>query len=140
MAIDPFSHRPQYRQLADALRDQIRSGRLRPDDRLPVEPTLCRQYRVGRETVRQALAVLRGEGLVETSRGIGTVVCPPPERRPLALEAGAQVIARMPMEPECVQLAVREGVPVFEIEWPDGRTEIRSADRVRLVVVPELLG
>jgi GntR family transcriptional repressor for pyruvate dehydrogenase complex len=61
---------PAYQALADALRTQITSGRLRPGDRLPTEPQLCRNAGVSRSTVREALRLLASEHLVVTVRGV----------------------------------------------------------------------
>ena len=61
---------PAYQALADALRSQITSGRLRPGDRLPTEPQLCRNAGVSRSTVREALRLLASEHLVVTVRGV----------------------------------------------------------------------
>src|SRR6185369_17090975 len=61
---------PAYQALADALRSQITSGRLRPGDRLPTEPQLCRNAGVSRSTVREALRLLASEHLVITVRGV----------------------------------------------------------------------
>jgi GntR family transcriptional repressor for pyruvate dehydrogenase complex len=61
---------PAYQALADALRSQITSGRLRPGDRLPTEPQLCRSAGVSRSTVREALRLLASEHLVVTVRGV----------------------------------------------------------------------
>ncbi|WP_432056574.1 GntR family transcriptional regulator [Streptomyces sp. bgisy022] len=64
--------------IADDLRDQIATGRLKPGERLPSEAHLAAQYRVSTPTLRSALAVLQGEGLVEKAHGKGNFV-----RRPL---------------------------------------------------------
>lgn len=63
-------HAPAYKSLADALRAQITSGRLRPGDRLPTEPQLCRSAGVSRSTVREALRLLTSQHLVVTVRGV----------------------------------------------------------------------
>ncbi len=63
----------QARQLADLLRHQILSGAF-PTGVLPLEHTLAADYRASRNTVRQALDLLRGERLVERQPGVGTVV------------------------------------------------------------------
>jgi DNA-binding FadR family transcriptional regulator len=70
---------PAYQELADRLRDQILSGELKPGDRLPVEPELCRLHGVSRSTVREALRVLSSQDLVTTTRGVsgGTFVVHP---------------------------------------------------------------
>ena len=53
-----------YRQLAGVLRDRIRSGELPAGQRMPSEKDLHDEFGLARETVRRALAVLRGEGLI----------------------------------------------------------------------------
>jgi GntR family transcriptional regulator len=72
-----ISRLPLYRQIEDALRDQIRSGALRPGAQIAPEPELMAQYGVSRATVRQALAGLIAEGLLEIRRGLGTYVIAP---------------------------------------------------------------
>ncbi|MEU6866085.1 GntR family transcriptional regulator [Streptomyces sp. NPDC046876] len=63
----------QARQLADLLRHQILAGGF-PGGVLPLEDALAADYGAGRNTVRQALDLLRGERLVERRPGVGTVV------------------------------------------------------------------
>jgi GntR family transcriptional regulator len=67
----------KYQQIADRLRDQITRGTLAPEDRLPSEPDLVRQYDASRNTVRLALALLTNQGLVVTRQGLGTFVAAP---------------------------------------------------------------
>ncbi|WP_435271024.1 GntR family transcriptional regulator [Streptomyces sp. 1222.5] len=61
------------RQLADLLRRQLLTGAYQ-DGTLPHESTLATDYRATRNTVRQALDLLRAEGLVDRLPGVGTVV------------------------------------------------------------------
>ncbi|MFF3498500.1 MULTISPECIES: GntR family transcriptional regulator [unclassified Streptomyces] len=63
----------QARQLADLLRRQLLTGGF-PAGTLPHESALATDYRASRNTVRQALDLLRAEGLVERLPGVGTVV------------------------------------------------------------------
>ncbi|MFI6047107.1 GntR family transcriptional regulator [Nocardia sp. NPDC051321] len=64
----------KYELIADALRQRIEAGELHPGDRVPGEAALMEQYKVSTPTVRQALAVLRAEGLIEAKHGVGTYV------------------------------------------------------------------
>lgn len=68
----------KYRQIADNLREQIRSGTLRPGDQLPTEPLLAVSYDASRSTIRLAIGLLTTTGLVETRQGMGTFVRRPP--------------------------------------------------------------
>lgn len=65
-----------YEQLAAILREQIRAGRYPPGERLPSEHALAAQYAVSRPTVRQALAILRAQHLIETIDGVGSHALP----------------------------------------------------------------
>ncbi|MCU1469024.1 MAG: transcriptional regulator, GntR family [Glaciihabitans sp.] len=78
--------RPAYLRIAEALRDRIRDGGHPPGSRLPTMAALSQTYGVSDIVVRQAIAVLRGEGLVETRRGGGTVVRVYPAARRVAMD------------------------------------------------------
>lgn len=72
---DPDSgRRPKYQRIADELRTAIQSGAFAPGDRLPGENDLMSTYDVARMTARQALSVLRNEGLAEARKGAGVFV------------------------------------------------------------------
>jgi len=58
-----------YTQIADDLRARIASGRLRPGDAVPTEAELAERWSTSRGPIRNALAALRAEGLIETARG-----------------------------------------------------------------------
>lgn len=70
--IDKDSAIPYYFQLADTLRNQIKSGSYKAGELLPSERELCLSYDVSRSTVRQAIQLLREEGLIRKERGVGT--------------------------------------------------------------------
>ena len=65
---------PKYLRIADALRTQIKSGDLKPGDRTPPETAMLKRFGVSLPTLRQAIGVLRAEGLIESRQGIGTFV------------------------------------------------------------------
>ncbi|RDI56034.1 GntR family transcriptional regulator [Nocardia mexicana] len=60
------------RQVADVLRQQIHTGTF--DTALPGESDLAAEFTVSRNTVRDALALLRDEGLIERAPKVGTHV------------------------------------------------------------------
>jgi GntR family transcriptional regulator len=82
--IDPSSDRPVYRQIADQLRDAIREGRYPEGSLLPSESGLADTYGVTRMTARQAVEVLKTEGLVRSEHGRGVFVRQRPTIRRLA--------------------------------------------------------
>ena len=64
------------RRVAEDVRQLISSGRF-PDGALPDERTLAGRLDASRNAVREALGLLRDEGLVTRRRGVGTVVVTP---------------------------------------------------------------
>jgi hypothetical protein len=76
----PRSVPSRHHDIADNLRRQIATGRLQPCERLPSESDLADRYWVSTVTLRRALAVLQGEGLVEKIHGKGNFVRSPLRR------------------------------------------------------------
>lgn len=68
---------PGYREVADDLRQKIRSGKMRPGDAVPAIPQLMSTYGASQNVVRDAVKQLRHERLVETHAGRGSVVTDP---------------------------------------------------------------
>ncbi|MFF4497348.1 GntR family transcriptional regulator [Streptomyces sp. NPDC001546] len=66
--------------IADDLRRRITEGHLKPGERLPSEAQLAAHYTVSTPTLRNALALLQGEGLVEKIHGSGNFVRHPRRR------------------------------------------------------------
>ncbi|SER73273.1 DNA-binding transcriptional regulator, FadR family [Tranquillimonas rosea] len=123
--------------LVSALRDEITSGRFVPGDRLPSEARLTERFDVSRTVVREAIAGLRADGLVEPRQGAGVFVLQPPPDPPglfeiadyekissiiemlelrVAVEMEAAALAALrhsPAQEETIfaaELAVREGM------------------------------
>ena len=71
------SSSPLYLQVAQALRDDIIKGVYPVGAQLPTEDNLCDQFSVSRYTVREALRLLRNDGLVASRKRAGTIVIPP---------------------------------------------------------------
>src|SRR5258708_26137413 len=74
MTIDPASGWPLSAQLAQLLRERIRSGQLAPGDRVPSEPQLARDHALSRDNAQRALAMLADDGLITRRRGVGSIV------------------------------------------------------------------
>ena len=68
---------PRYQQIADALRQRIRSRTLAPGHRLPGQRALAGEFRVTLMTLRQALDLLERERLITQRHGLGTFVASP---------------------------------------------------------------
>ncbi|MGH8931760.1 MAG: GntR family transcriptional regulator [Egibacteraceae bacterium] len=74
--------RARYQQIADQLREAIQRGDYAPGDPIPSETQLVEKYGLSRPTIRQAIAILRAEGLLRVEHGRGAFVRQrPPVRR-----------------------------------------------------------
>jgi GntR family transcriptional regulator len=125
--VNPF---PKYLQIREILHKRLERSEI--GDRLPTEHSLCDEFRVSRETVRDALRGLEEDGLVSRRRGRGTFVVKVPrprtERRltgltedfsALKLDTEARVIKREielppPLVAELMSGSPEESVYVIE--------------------------
>jgi DNA-binding LacI/PurR family transcriptional regulator len=62
------------REIAECLRSALVGGRLKPGQQIESESRLCLRFGACRVTVRKALTLLQGEGLLESRRGKGWYV------------------------------------------------------------------
>jgi GntR family transcriptional regulator len=75
--VDRTSGVPAYRQVAAALRERIETGVLAAGAPLPSERELTEMFSVSRPTIREAVKLLRTQGLVVAEHGRGVFVRPP---------------------------------------------------------------
>lgn len=78
----------EYMRVKARLADEIQQGKYPVGSRLPTEREMCELFGVSRITVRQALAELENDGLIERVQGRGTFVRKPSEsgQRPRKIE------------------------------------------------------
>jgi len=69
---------PLYRQVRDAIVDDIRERRLAPHDQYYSESAAMEKYGVSRVTIRQAYRLLEQDSMLYRAHGKGTYVAPPP--------------------------------------------------------------
>lgn len=74
IAIDTTSEQPLHRQIYEAWRGGILTGRFRKGDRVPSSRELAAALRISRSTVTQAYEQLFAEGYLQTAHGSGTFV------------------------------------------------------------------
>jgi len=135
MKIDPASGWPLSAQLAQLLRELIRSGQLAPGDRVPSEPQLARDHAVSRDTAQRALAMLADEGLITRRRGVGSIVVTVEPVTEVRVAPGARISARLPTAAERDAAKAGMWVPMLAVAEPGWPEQLYPADRV-VVVVP----
>lgn len=67
--------RPIYAQIADGLKEQIRTGILAPGDKLPSVRELATTLTINPNTIQRAYAALESEGFIASVTGKGSFVC-----------------------------------------------------------------
>jgi DNA-binding GntR family transcriptional regulator len=72
--LDPADPDPLYLQLAEAIREQIARGELRPRQKLPTQEELADDHDLSRGTILRATNMLTEEGLIFWSKGKGLFV------------------------------------------------------------------
>jgi len=132
---DPGVPEPSgYRDLADLLRTQIADGTLAPGWALPSERALRETYGLGKHTVRQAVALLRAEGLVVVRRGYGAAVRIPIDQETVHVGPGCAITSHTPSPAQRARWDIGEGIPILHVLRPDGTGDEYPADRYRIVV------
>lgn len=91
--LDQSSQTPLYQQLTDAVTAAVRTGRLRPGDRLPPEAKMASELKLNPFTVSRGYAELARRGVVSQRRGVGTLVTP--EARCVLGVKGASALRRI---------------------------------------------
>ncbi|MET9444272.1 GntR family transcriptional regulator [Streptomyces sp. NPDC006610] len=120
----PSPRSPVYWRIARQLLGDLRDGTIPPGERLPGERQLAEHFEVSRTTVRQALQVLRRDGLLTTDRrGTHAVLSGPPLERPasLAFPVGARTGGE--------QRAVDRATVTWETPPPEHAQALRLAPR-----------
>ncbi len=65
---------PPYMQVVEHFRKQIVEGVLKDGDRVPAVRQIAEDWNLAHATAAKVLATLRGDGLVESQPGVGTIV------------------------------------------------------------------
>ncbi|WP_339110066.1 FadR/GntR family transcriptional regulator [Thioclava sp. GXIMD4216] len=123
-------------KLAEALRAEIAAGHVAPGARLPSESALTKAHGVSRTVVREAIAALRSEGLVEARQGAGVFVLAPeapvamPFRNldPQRVSSTIELLElRNAIESEAAALAAQRLVPQWEEALLEANAGFREA-------------
>ncbi len=72
--LPPKEGEPRYLAVKNLLKKQILTGRIPHNDQIPPELSLCRRYKLSRNTVQRAILDLVDEGFLIRRRGAGTFV------------------------------------------------------------------
>lgn len=76
--VDPRDRRPIYEQLIVNIRDLVLRGTLGPDEQMPSVRALAAELAINPNTIQKAYAELERQGVIYSSPGRGSFVCPDP--------------------------------------------------------------
>lgn len=135
LTLDRRSPIPLYYQLSQQLEEAIRSGVLKPGDRVDTEVEISERYGLSRPTVRQAIQELVSKGLLVRRRGVGTQVVHSQLRRPVELTSLYDDLARASHRPQTRVLALTvmpaHRVVAEALNISEG-TDVQFLERLRL--------
>ncbi|ANB58262.1 bacterial regulatory s, gntR family protein [Anoxybacillus sp. B7M1] len=94
-----------YEEVAETIFDMIKSGVLKPGDKLDSVQQLAENFQVGRAAIREALTALKAMGLIELKQGEGTYIR---EFDPTMLSFPISIAALMKKEDIAYLLEVRK--------------------------------
>src|SRR5260221_318601 len=104
------SDKPRYLAIADAIAEDIRSGRLAPSDRLPPQRKLARRLDIDFTTVARGYVEAQKRGLIESRVGRGTFVLKSAKRRRSPMARHPEIVdlsMNLPPEPDDPELLDR---------------------------------
>jgi DNA-binding GntR family transcriptional regulator len=135
LTLDRRSPVPLYYQLSQQLEEAIRSGTLKPGDRIETEVDIAHRFGLSRPTVRQAIQELVSKGLLVRRRGVGTQVVHSQLRRPVELTSLYDDLARASHRPATRLLTLSrvaaDSVVSTALNIAEG-TEVQYLQRLRL--------
>ncbi len=102
--------KPRYLAIADAIAEDIRSGKLSPLDRLPPQRKLARRLNIDFTTVARGYVEAQKRGLIESRVGQGTFVRGPAKRRHGPIARHPEIVdlsMNFPPEPDDPELLDR---------------------------------
>ena len=121
---------PLYAQVADAIRERIVKGVWPIDTQIPTLPALALEFDVGLITVRQAIQLLKNEGLLSPRQGQGTFVLRKPETHPrMRVESSLSALAELYRKQAPRLIPLSEGTASPQLDAEDGM----PAPRYRLL-------
>ena len=124
---------PLYEQLKRSVVAMIKTGLLKPGDRLPPTADLCRRFHVSHITVSKALSDLARDAVVSRIQGRGTFVANPPiERRLTNLLSFTREMARQGLSVRSRVLSTEEIPATPQRNRLFGRAHDEAASYLRI--------
>ena len=95
LRVNPGDSEPIFRQIERQIRDAVAAGRLAPGEKLPSHRQLAVELVVNHLTVKRAYDELEREGIIATSRGMGTYIAARPRGEKVRSAAVAEISEKL---------------------------------------------
>lgn len=118
----------KYKQVADRLRVCIEDGTFKFNERIPTEPELCKQFDVGRQTLRKAVALMEEAGYLKRIQGSGTYVCEQNERFARSTSQNKRNAAPAGEGNRTISLVMMNGKSYVFLDIMQGLSEVLTAN------------
>jgi DNA-binding transcriptional regulator YhcF (GntR family) len=134
LEIDRTSGVPVYRQAIEQIASMVRSGALRPGDRLPPERQLASELGIARGTITKVYEELSRSGIVDVTQGRGTFVSARQDVEPAGRkERAVELIRRLFSELSDLRFSHREmraliDLLLWDLEHQAERLNIAAVD------------
>ncbi len=99
-----------FEVIAEALRERIRSGGLRPGDALPTQAVLMAEFGASSLSVQKAMALLKQDGYAISRPGKGAFVAHPDADSDADSEVGSAPVGGTAARVEALELALAEAL------------------------------
>lgn len=136
-APEPSPIAPDKRGLSERLilllEQRIRSGQYAPGEKIPTEKQIVETFGVSRSVVREALASLKAEGLLQSKQGIGVFVSSPLPARPFSIQREEILQANSILQAQELRKSVEvEAAGLAALRWNDAQLEAidRACDKL----------
>lgn len=134
-------------RIAELIRKEIVDGQMAPGTLLPTEQTMAETYKVSRNVIREGIARLRNEGIVNSRQGVGAFVATTPTPF-LRLDDGLEqperhhnlFELRITLEVQSAELAAMRRTPEDLTEMQHAYDEmVKTSDWVNVGVEQDLV-
>jgi GntR family transcriptional regulator len=116
-----YSTSPLYTQVADAMRARIVKGVWSIGMKIPALPDIAQEFDVAMVTIRQAIQLLKEEGLLEPEQGRGTFVKGKPQTHPkMQVVTSLKALANLYRELSPRLIPISESIEMPMIDADEG--------------------
>jgi len=140
ISIDKQSQAPAYRQIIQQVTSLIRSGELKPGDKLPAERDLAAELKIARGTIKRAYEALSCDKIIEAVQGRGSFVSSRQDVFPAGRkERAVALIDRLLDELKNMKFSYREVQTIVDLKIMEREERLENFHVAAVDDVPEAL-